>query len=215
MIKKAIRWLNVNFEPFFGMIAFFGMLTIIVMQIVLRNVFGAGTAWGEEICRFCYVWVCYIGLGYATHNNTHITIDVVRRKLPVGAQKAVVIIAELIMLLVFVRLFSGTLTNVIRVADLNSRASSINISQNWMYVAGPVGYGLGVFRVLQSLVWKFRHIKCSWDLFINSEGKFSGAIETYCYPESVRQEMRDSITPELQQEFEEFEAKHGRKKKEA
>lgn len=211
-MKKAIRWLNINFEPFFGTIAFFAMLGIIVMQIILRNVFHAGTAWGEEICRFCYVWVCYIGLGYATHNNTHIQIDVLRRRMPLKVQKALVIFTEIVMMLIFLRLFMGTLTNVMRVADLNSRASSINISQNWMYVAGPVGYGLGVLRVLQSLVWKIRHVKCSWDLFINAEGVFSGAIETYCYPESVREEMRQGITPELQQEYEEFEAKRRRKK---
>ncbi len=61
-MRKILRWLNINFEACFGMIFFFIMLGIILMQIFLRNIFGSGTAWGEEICKFCYVWVCYMGL---------------------------------------------------------------------------------------------------------------------------------------------------------
>ena len=65
-MRKILRWLNINFEACFGMIFFFIMLGIILMQIFLRNIFGSGTAWGEEICKFCFVWFCYMGLGFAT-----------------------------------------------------------------------------------------------------------------------------------------------------
>lgn len=54
-MKKLIRWFDINFEACFGMIFFFIMLGIILMQIFLRNILGAGTAWGEEICKFCYL----------------------------------------------------------------------------------------------------------------------------------------------------------------
>ena len=89
-MRKILRWLNINFEACFGMIFFFIMLGIILMQIFLRNIFGSGTAWGEEICKFCYVWVCYMGLGFATKNSIHIEIDAVRRVLPEKVQKILI-----------------------------------------------------------------------------------------------------------------------------
>lgn len=213
-MKKFIHWLDVNFEAFFGMIAFFAMLSIILMQIILRNLFGAGTPWGEEICRFCYVWVCYIGLGYATKNNIQIEIDAVRRNLPEKAQKVLIVFAEVVMLLLFLYLFRGTLDNAIRVYQKNARAESINISSNWMYVAGPVGYGLGIVRCLQTLVWKIRHFKCSMPVFFNPNGVLSGSLETYCYNAEILEEQRACVSAEVYEEAAAFREKHhlGKKK---
>ena len=39
-MKKVIRWLDINFEAFMGMIAFFTMLLIILCQIFGRQIFG-------------------------------------------------------------------------------------------------------------------------------------------------------------------------------
>lgn len=213
-MKKLLRWLDVNFEAFFGMIAFFGMLILITMQILLRNLLGAGTAWGEEICRFCYVWVCYIGLGYATRNNLHIQIDALRKNFPEKLQKILIILTELLMLYVFCRFFCGTLENVMRVSAMNNRADSINISTNWMYVAGPVGYGLGVIRCTQGLIWKIRRFNCSMEVFTNPNGVLSGSLETYCYDDEVREEQRAKVSDEAYQEAAAFAAKHSRKSKE-
>ncbi len=214
-MKKLIKWININIEAAFGAIVFFGMLGIITMQIFMRNVLGAGTAWGEEICRFCYVWVCYIGLGYATRNNIHIKIDVVQRKLPIKVQKVMVIILQMMMLYVFCRFFYNTLITVIRVADTNARAESLNISQNWMYVAGPIGYGFGVVRAVQTLIWEIRHFGSSWELFINEEGVFSGTLDTFCYPKEVKEEMIACLNPDTVREAEEFEAARKRKRRRA
>ena len=48
-MKKVIRWLDINFEAFMGMIAFFTMLLIILCQIFGRQIFGAGFPWGDHI----------------------------------------------------------------------------------------------------------------------------------------------------------------------
>ncbi len=211
-MKKILHWLDINFEAFIGMIAFFGMLFLITMQIVLRNVTGTGTEWGEEICRFCYVWVCYIGLGYATRNNLHIQIDAVRRNLPEKAQKILILFTELVMLFVFCRFFVGTLNNVIRVHTMNFRADSINISSNWMYAAGPVGYGLGIIRCIQGLIWKFRRFNCSMEVFSDPRGILSGSLETYCYDDAIRAEEREKVSEEAFREAAEFKAAHSRKR---
>ena len=203
-MKKLIRWFDINFEACFGMIFFFIMLGIILMQIFLRNILGAGTAWGEEICKFCYVWVCYIGLGYATKNSIHIEIDAIRSKMPENVQKALMIFTQLIMLVLFCYFFYGTVQNVIRIYVKHSRAESINISQNWMYIAGPIGYGLGVVRCIQTLVWKFRHFRCSMPIFVNPNCVLTGGLDTYCFDDEIREETRQSIPDAAYKEYEEL-----------
>ena len=129
-MKKIIHWLDINFEAFFGMVAFFAMLLIILYQIFARALVGHGVSWGEEICKFCYVWVSYLGLSYATRNSIHIEIDAVRRLLPEKVQKILMIFTTLVMLWLFIRFFDGALQNVLRNFEKNSRASSIDISAN-------------------------------------------------------------------------------------
>lgn len=203
-MRKILRWLNINFEACFGMIFFFIMLGIILMQIFLRNIFGSGTAWGEEICKFCYVWVCYMGLGFATKNSIHIEIDAVRRVLPEKVQKILIIITQVVMLVLFCYFFFGTLQNVQRILERNNRAESINISQNWMYMAGPIGYGMGIFRCLQTLYWKVRHFSCSMPVFTNPNCVLNGGLEMYCFNDTIRQDTREAIPEEAYAEHAAF-----------
>lgn len=213
-MKKVIRWLDINFEAFFGMVFFFIMLGIILSQVFLRNFFGAGTPWGEEICRFCYVWVCYMGLSYATRNSIHIEIDAVRRLMPEKVQKCLMIFTQIVMLVLFCFFFYGNLTNVIRIAQRGQLALSVNISQNWMYAAAPVGYGLGALRCLQTLYWKFRHFNCSMPVFVNPYSVLNGGLTNYAFNEELRAEYREKVPEEAYEEEAAFRAKHSRKGKE-
>ena len=209
-MKKIIHWLDINFEAFFGMVAFFAMLAIILYQIFARMIIGHGLPWGEEICRFCYVWVSYLGLSYATRNSIHIEIDAVRRRLPEKVQKVLMIFTTVVMLYLFIRFFGGTLQNVLRNFEKNSRASSIDISANWMYMAGPIGYGLGVVRCLQNLIWKVTHFNCSMPTFVNPYAVLDGGLDNYCYDEALRQEYREKVPEES---FAEVAAMKERRKK--
>ena len=137
-MKKIIHWLDINFEAFFGMVAFFCMLAIILYQIFARMLIGHGLSWGEEICRFCYVWVSYLGLSYATRNSIHIEIDAVRRRLPETVQKVLMIFTTVVMLYLFIRFFGGTLQNVIRNFEKNSRASSYAFQVLHAYLCEPL-----------------------------------------------------------------------------
>ena len=211
-MKKILHWLDINTEAFFGMIMFFLMLIIILVQVIGRNLFGTGVPWGEEICKFCYVWVSYIGLSYATRNSIHIEIDAVRRLMPETVQKVLMIFTQVVMLVLFIRFFGGTLTNVMRIFERNNRALTIDISQNWMYMAGPIGYGLGVIRCVPTLYWKVRPFLCSMPVFVNPYGGVNGGLDNYCCDDELRAEYREQVPEEAYAEEAAFRAKHGRKK---
>ena len=213
-MKKILRWLDINFEAFFGMVMFYIMLLLILYQIFARALFGNGLAWGEEICKFCYVWVSYFGLSYATRNSIHIEIDAVRTKFPETVQKIMMILSQIVMMVLFFYFFMGCLDNVKVIAQRNMRALSVNISQNWMYMAGPIGYGLGVLRNFQNLVWKIRHFNCSMPVFVNPYSVLDGGLNNFTYNEERKAEYRAKVPEEAYAEVEAFHAKRRSKKKE-
>lgn len=213
-MKKIIHWLDINFEAFFGMVMFFAMLSIITYQIFARQIVGHGFAWGEEICRFCYVWVSYLGLSYATRNSIHIEIDAVRNRLPETAQKVLMILTTVIMMWLFIRFFDGALQNVLRNYEKNSRASSLDISANWMYWAAPVGYGLGTLRCLQNLIWKLTHFKCSMPTFVNPYSVLNGGLDNYAFDDKLRAEYHEKVPEECYAEVAALKARRHKNNKE-
>jgi len=58
------------------------MILIAFSQIVLRNLFDTGLAWGDPLVRNLVLWVSFIGATLATKEGKHINIDVVSQWMP-------------------------------------------------------------------------------------------------------------------------------------
>ena len=55
------------------------MIGIAVYQVAVRNLFGTGLIWGDELVRVSVLWVTMIGASAASATDTHIRIDIVTR----------------------------------------------------------------------------------------------------------------------------------------
>jgi len=58
------------------------MILIAFSQIVLRNLFDTGLAWGDPLVRNLVLWVSFIGATLATKEGKHINIDMVSQWMP-------------------------------------------------------------------------------------------------------------------------------------
>ena len=122
------------------------------------------------------------------------------------------IASQIVMMVLFFYFFMGTLDNVKVIAMRNMRALSVNISQNWMYMAGPIGYGLGVLRNFQNLIWKIRHFNCSMPVFVNPYSVLDGGLENFALNAERKEEYRNKVPAEAYAEVEAFNAKRSKKK---
>jgi TRAP-type C4-dicarboxylate transport system permease small subunit len=58
------------------------MILVAFLQIMLRNLFDTGIAWGDSLVRYLVLWVAFVGAALAVKENKHIKIDVFSRWLP-------------------------------------------------------------------------------------------------------------------------------------
>ncbi|NND45886.1 MAG: TRAP transporter small permease [Xanthomonadales bacterium] len=65
------------------------------LQIVMRNFFDTGFAWSDELLRMGVLWLAMAGAVAAGRKDRHISIAVLDRFLPAGAQRAVGIALDL------------------------------------------------------------------------------------------------------------------------
>ncbi|MGE0085819.1 MAG: TRAP transporter small permease [Desulfococcaceae bacterium] len=68
-----------------------GLLMLMILtaaaQILLRNLFGSGLAWGDMLVRMLVLWIGLAGAMIASRNGSHIRIDLITRWLPEHLRK--------------------------------------------------------------------------------------------------------------------------------
>ncbi|MGD8961313.1 MAG: TRAP transporter small permease [Desulfobacterales bacterium] len=76
------------------------MILLAFIQIILRNVFSSGIAWGDPLVRYLVLWVGFVGASLATREGKHITIEVFSRWLSDHGNRYLQAVSSLISALV-------------------------------------------------------------------------------------------------------------------
>ena len=203
-MKKFLRWLDINFEPLCMTVMFYLMSGLMVLQVILRFAFHTGCAWGEEVSRFIFVWLVFLSIPYAVRNARHISIDFIREFLPVPIKKAVMIIVDAVALIMFALFLKDSVLVVKHALYYGDTAQTLNANLSVVYSAAVIGYALMEIRMLQALIWKLRHLHSSYDLFQNTNGRYSGATKLFFMPAHTREEEEALMDSEVVKECERF-----------
>lgn len=199
-MKKALKWLDVNFEPLIVTIIFFAMLTLVSTQVVLRFIFESGFAWGEELSRYMYVWLVFCCLSYVVRNNKQISVAFARNMINPKAQKVIVLIVDIIFFAFIIILLRSSIGIVMTTAKFGDKGMTLPVTLNVMYVAGIVGYSLMLIRFIQVFIWKIKRFKCSFELFLNEGGLYSNVEKTFHMPKDMSQDLIDLQNPDVVEE---------------
>ncbi|MEI6155122.1 MAG: TRAP transporter small permease [Deltaproteobacteria bacterium] len=79
-------------EQIFLVILLSALILVAFSQIILRNLFSTGIAWGDALVRGLVLWTGFIGATIAAREGKHICIDAVSRWLSPNGKKIVAII---------------------------------------------------------------------------------------------------------------------------
>jgi TRAP-type C4-dicarboxylate transport system permease small subunit len=71
------------------------MMLVAVGQIVMREVFGTGFGWADELVRLMVLWLALVGSIAACRENRHIRIDALSHELPDLAVNLIRILVDL------------------------------------------------------------------------------------------------------------------------
>jgi TRAP-type C4-dicarboxylate transport system permease small subunit len=86
-LLRALGWLH-RFEDGLLALVLGAMVLLAPLQIVLRNFFDSGIAWGDPLLRALVLWVGLLGALAASRGNRQITVDVLSRILHGRAKSA-------------------------------------------------------------------------------------------------------------------------------
>jgi len=119
------------------------MSLLILANVILRYIFNTGIVWAEEMSRFLFVWMIFLGAIGALKENNHISVDVLTRKLPFFMKRILFVVSNLIVLFTLWIVFKGSLQMTI--VNVDNLAPVTKLSYSFIYGIGIVAsVGMGI-----------------------------------------------------------------------
>jgi len=96
-MKKLIHWYYKALE-LIVVLALAAMCLMVFGNVVLRHFFDSGINTSEELSRFMFIWLTFLGAIVAMREGGHLGVDMVVRRLSGRTQFAAVLLAQVIVL---------------------------------------------------------------------------------------------------------------------
>jgi TRAP-type C4-dicarboxylate transport system permease small subunit len=132
------------------------MIAMVVMvfgNVVLRYGFNSGISVSDEMSRYCFIWLTYVGAMVAMREGGHLGVDSLVKHLPVNGKKVCLFLSESLMLMCNGLFFLGTYK--MHELQVTNISPVVGISMIWVYGIGyVVGVVMGIInlRVLYRLL---------------------------------------------------------------
>lgn len=125
------------------------MVVLVFGNVVLRYVFNTGISFSEELARYLFVWLTFIGAIAALRNNQHLGLDTVVRRVPVPIRKIMLTVSILLMIYVCYLLLQGSWR--MTVLNQHTKAPTTGLPLSVIYVAGIIAGGAMILILLLHL----------------------------------------------------------------
>jgi TRAP-type C4-dicarboxylate transport system permease small subunit len=127
------------------------MVVLVFGNVVLRYAFNSGIAVSEELSRWLFVWLTFLGGVIGLREHAHLGTDMIVGRLGPRGKKACLVVAYLLMLLICWMLWSGSLEQTKINWDVTAPSSGASMA--WFYSVGLV-FSVSAALVLLVDLWK-------------------------------------------------------------
>ena len=159
------------------------MVVLVFGNVVLRYAFNSGITVSEEVSRWLFVWLTFLGAIVAMREHGHLGVDSLVKRLPTAGKKAALIVSQLLMLYATWLLLAGSWEQTL--INWNVLAPASGLSTGLFY-----GVGI-VFAVSAGLILLA-------DLYRAVTGQLSEA-DLVMVKESEEQEEFEALQRELKE----------------
>lgn len=122
------------------------MVAMVFGNVVLRYGFNSGIDVSEELSRYCFIWLTYLGAMIAMREGGHLGVDTLVKHLPLLGKKACLFLSECLMLFCNGLFFLGTWK--MHELQVTNASPVLGLSMIWVY---GIGYVVSVVMGLINL----------------------------------------------------------------
>ena len=145
-VIRMVRWALVGI--------FSLMIAVTFAQVIFRYVLRSPLPWSEELARYCFVWIVFLGATLGLERGAHIGVDILTILLPGRVQRWLAAVNE-VLILAFVLLIILASVSVVDANRLQF-SPALGLQMAKVYLAIPLGMAVMAVLLLGKLVEAFR-----------------------------------------------------------
>ena len=152
------------------------MVLLVFGNVVLRYAFSSGITVSEEVSRWLFVWLTFLGAIVALKEHAHLGSDMLVSCLPVAGKKACLVIGHVLMLYITWLLFEGSLAQAKINWDVDAPVSGASVA---IFYASGVVFAVSSAVILLRDLWRVLSGQLSdTELVMVKESEEAGELET-------------------------------------
>lgn len=163
--KKILQEIDQNGERYLLLPLYAMIVSTVFMEVVRRSLLSYSSIWAEEIARYAFIYIAWIGASSAIKERAHIRIDVILNLLSQRMKSIVYIFGDIITLILAVLAIYMSMESVLNSIHFGSVTHGLRISQAWFLAAVPLGFLMMFFRLLQSIRRDWSDLKAGRPVF--------------------------------------------------
>lgn len=160
-----LKSINENAERWALLVFYVLLVGAMSVEVLRREVFSYSSIWGEEIVRYSFIYLAWIGAALAVRERAHIRIDVLMHYIGPRAKAALYMFGDLVMFAVACVAFYWSFETVAVSWKFGSVTDGLRISKVWALMAVPIGFGLLIVRLIQSFIRDIHSLRTGSPVF--------------------------------------------------
>jgi TRAP-type C4-dicarboxylate transport system permease small subunit len=164
-LRKILSQLDANIERWLMLVAYVLIVFVIVNEVVRRFVFSFSSLWGEEIARYAFVFLGWIGASYAVKQRAHIRFDTILNLLPPRFHGYVYLFGDFVTLVFACFALYWTVHTIGTLFQFDAKTPALRVSKAWFELVVPFSFVLMFIRLLQSIVRDWRDLRAGREAF--------------------------------------------------
>lgn len=167
-MKRLLRSLDESAERYLMLTCYCFIVFVIVQEVFRRFVLNYSSSWAEELARYAFIYMGWIGASSAVKERAHIRFDVLFTRLPARLHGYLYIFIELCTFVFACIVLYWSMHTIWQLLQFGGTTPVLRVNKAWFEMAVPIGFVLMVVRIIQSLKRDIADIRVGRSAF---EGK--------------------------------------------
>ena len=146
---KTIKWLDNHLEEYLLIALSTFTVVVIFGQVFMRYVLSNSLTWSEEVARYAFIWMIYIGVSYGVKKGKHLGVDAFSELFQEKGKIVLAILANSCFLVFSAVVIYYGFDIVVRITR---ESAALQLPMGWVYAAPVAGMILTMVRLLQRIL---------------------------------------------------------------
>lgn len=154
-MREKVKFFIGNLEEILCGAFLVSMISLVILNVILRFFFSYSIPWAEEVSTICFVWAVFVGASATYKNKMDIGIDMLVLKMPTSFQLIIKNIVTLILLVLNGYIFYMSI--VFTTISFGKPTAVLGVTSAVVNSALIVGFGLITIHTIRFIIFDFKN----------------------------------------------------------